>query len=530
MKRVFTSILSLLLMGQLFAGGIVTNSNQSAMYPRLLARDAVISIDNVYFNPAGLSFLPNDGFYLSINNQTLGQTKTITSDYEWLNNNSYEGKISAPIFPGLYVAYKMNDFTFSAGFNPIGGGGGGVYNKGLPSFEYGISDLKPALTAAGLPVESYSMDVNFEGTAAYFGYQANVSYKVTDQLSVALGGRFVSAKESYKGYLKNTNINMLDGSTSPASAIFTSFADTFRPGLAGLNDMVTGGAGAYTLAQAEGAGVIDAATRAGLEGGLDALGVTDPSALTVEQAQQYFQGAVTQYDNTATMLGDQEADYEKTATGFTPIISIDYKLNDQFNFSFKYEHNTTLEFTNKTAKDLIIGYEDDGITPITQFPDGEKSNLDIPGQIVVGATYHPIEKLMLSTGYHMFLDKNANWTGKEDDLDGNSWEFAIGAEYDINDMFIVSGSWLRTNSGVKESYQSDLSYSLPSSTFGGGFAVNINPKIQLNVGGSYTMYTEGERNFNYESSALGASIPVKETYDKDVWIVAVGLNFNFGAE
>ncbi len=39
------------------AGGIVTNSNQSAAYVRMLARDASTSIDAVYYNPAGLTKL-----------------------------------------------------------------------------------------------------------------------------------------------------------------------------------------------------------------------------------------------------------------------------------------------------------------------------------------------------------------------------------------------------------------------------------------------------------------------------------------
>lgn len=35
-----------------FAGGIVTNTNQSAMFIRMQARDATLGIDATYFNPA----------------------------------------------------------------------------------------------------------------------------------------------------------------------------------------------------------------------------------------------------------------------------------------------------------------------------------------------------------------------------------------------------------------------------------------------------------------------------------------------
>ena len=67
----------MLISGSLLAGGLVTNTNQSAMFTRLQSRNASTDIDAVYFNPAGLTKL-GDGFYVSLNNQTIKQTQTIT--------------------------------------------------------------------------------------------------------------------------------------------------------------------------------------------------------------------------------------------------------------------------------------------------------------------------------------------------------------------------------------------------------------------------------------------------------------------
>ncbi len=531
MKRIFTLILPLLFVGQLMAGGILTNTNQSIMYNRMQARDATIGIDAVYFNPAGLSFLPNNGFYLSLNSQTLGQTREISSDYTFLNDGEYEGTVSAPVFPGIYVAYKIDKLTFSAGFNPIGGGGGGIYEDGLPSFEYPISDLAPALNPGFADPNGalgYRMDVDFEGTATYFGYQANISYQINENLSIALGGRYVSAKETYKGYLRGIELDMGGNAWVPASDIMTGIASSATTGGDGLNPLIIGGLGGFTAAEALGAGHITQAQHDGIVGGLTQLGVDNAELLTIEQSQGAFYSAAAKYNGTASVLEDQSADMQKTASGFTPIISINYKLNDQFNFAFKYEHRTKLEFENDTEEDFITGFNPDG-TPITMFPDGEKERLDIPTQIVLGATYRPIEKLLLSTGYHLYLDKNADWNGREEKLTSNSWEFAFGAEYTINDMFLVSAGWLRTSSGADGEYQTDLSFSMPSNTIGGGFAVNFSEKFQLNIGGQYTMYAEGSKTFDHDFASSGNMIPVTETYDKNVWIVGIGLNFNLGA-
>ena len=202
MRKLLTFVAALLITGSLLAGGLVTNSNQSAMFTRLQNRNASTGIDAVYYNPAGLTKL-DDGFYVSLNNQVIGQTKTVGNNYAYLTGTprEYVGDVSAPIYPGVYVAYKTGKLAISAGFNPVGGGGGATYDDGLPSFEMPISDLKPLLTGMGLATSQYSADIFFEGTSVYFGYQANISYAINDMISAAVGARFVSAKNTYNGHI-----------------------------------------------------------------------------------------------------------------------------------------------------------------------------------------------------------------------------------------------------------------------------------------------------------------------------------------
>lgn len=484
MRKLSTFLFAMFFYGIAIAGGIVTNTNQSAMYTRMFVRDATLGIDATYFNPAGLTLLPNNGLFLSLNNQTLGQTRTITTDYEPLNNSEYTGEISAPFFPGIYAAYKLNKFAFSLGFNPIGGGGGGTYNKGLPSFEYQLTDLVPIINGQLIPldqmiegmtgtnpgfgtVSGYQADIGFEGSSVYFGYQANVSYQISDMFSIAIGGRYVTAKDTYKGSISDIQIHAPEiyGGTQTAGQYFTLISQT--PGL-------------------------------------------PPDAVT------QLQGAAILFSQ-ATV--DTEVDVEQTASGITPIISINIKASEKFNFALKYEHQTNLEFETK----VIDGKDGQGM-----YTDGEKHRHDIPSQIVAGGTYNPLDNLLISTGFHYYLDKNANWEGKEKELDNNSWEFGLGLEYGFTEKFKASAGYLRTQSGATEEYQSDLSFSLSSNSGGAGIAYQILPMLELNLGGSYTVYIQGEKNFNYEDPS-GENVPIKETYEKPIWIVAIGLNFNFGA-
>ena len=41
-----------------WAGGLLTNTNQNVAFDRMLSRDAAIGIDGVYSNPAGVAFIP----------------------------------------------------------------------------------------------------------------------------------------------------------------------------------------------------------------------------------------------------------------------------------------------------------------------------------------------------------------------------------------------------------------------------------------------------------------------------------------
>ena len=113
-----------------FAGGILTNTNQSAQFVRLLSRNASTTFDAVYFNPAGLMKMDN-GLYFSVHNQSIYQTRTITTTAP-LNNKEFIGDVAAPLFPTAFAVYKMDNLAFSLGFGPNGGGGSADYKTGLP--------------------------------------------------------------------------------------------------------------------------------------------------------------------------------------------------------------------------------------------------------------------------------------------------------------------------------------------------------------------------------------------------------------
>jgi long-subunit fatty acid transport protein len=544
--RKFTLNLLILFLAASFsyAGGIVTNTNQSSAWVRLLVRDATTEIDAVYFNPAGLTKL-NDGFHFSISNQYITQKKEVLNDYGYLNDGLYKGDIKIPIFPDVYAAYKTGSVVFSLGFNPVGGGGSATFDRGLPSFEMDISDLVPGLQDAGQPVTAYNINSFLEGTSAFLGLQAGVSIALSDEFSFFVGGRHISVTNTYNGYLKDVTIT-LDGTPTPANTFFTGVASQYTAGAAlataggtGMQPLIDGGAGSLTFAEAEALFIIDAATRAELEGGLTALGI-DPTGMTLEVAQGSYFGAATSLTASAdestakaSLLSDQEADVKQKGWGLTTIIGFNYSPSDDLNIGFKYESATRIELKNETAKDFTVGYTSNGV-PITMFPEGELIRADIPAMVSLGFDYQISSKFSVTSGVHYYFDKSVNYgrsvdgvaVKNEDVIDNNSWELGIGLEYALTDQFFVSAGYLNTNSGVSEKYQTDLSYSMGSNSVAGGLKYVLSEKMALNLGVGYTKYNDGSKVFDHylEGTMMGE---VTESYTKTNLFIGVGFDFSF---
>ena len=198
-----------------FAGGLLTNTNQHAAFLRMLSRGATTEIDGAYSNPAGLAFLPNDGFHAGLSIQSAFQTRNIDANFMRYTMDGatpsaepfakyYEGKAAAPVIPSLFAAYKKGDWTISGFFAVTGGGGKASFDDGLPMFEsLAMAGIFKETYDKGQPVSPNMLDINsaMDGKQYIYSVQLGLSYKINDWLSVFGGGRMNYFTGGYKGYL-----------------------------------------------------------------------------------------------------------------------------------------------------------------------------------------------------------------------------------------------------------------------------------------------------------------------------------------
>ena len=462
MKRFFYSALFLLGTSvSVLAGGLVTNSNQSASFLRNPARDGVIDIDGVYTNPAGVCFLPA-GFHLGLTIQHPEQQRNVTTTFPTLALNSnhlgestrlYKGQASAPVVPSFQAAYVMDKWTFSASFAFSGGGGKCEFDNGIGSIESVLS-LVPASVAKqmgyGIGTYTYAMDSYMKGRQYYYGLQLGAGYKINEHVAVFGGLRAIIGDATYSGYVRNIKFASADNT---ATAPYT-------------------------------AGVVNAVN---------------------------------------AQLGDIEMTTDQSCVGWTPVIGVDWHINEHWNLAAKYEFRTKMNLKNSSDMNDMARSQ----SALDKFNDQKTQYVrdDIPGTLGIGVQYTPVDGVRINGGFHFYDDCNAKKYNDEQKLiDSGTREFLLGAEWDVTKLLTVSAGWQNTHYSLSDAYMQDMSYNCSSNLIGLGVRLNVSEKVSVDLGYMHNFYDKRTvANDNYMNTGLSKT----DVYERKNDVVAVGVNLNF---
>ena len=546
MKRIKLAALAIAFMGNTaFAGGILTNTNQSVHFLRNPARDAAIGLDGVYSNPAGVAFM-SDGLHLGFNWQYAHQTRIVDSQNElfklgYKNNGNdtkrFKGVANAPFLPSVQAAYNKGNWSYQFNFAVTGGGGKCKFDEGVGSFESVIGAVAQKLIGtsqmlnqqlaplgASVPnVTGYDVDAFMKGEQYYFGFQLGAARKLTENLSVYGGLRLLVGLGTYEARMNN--IRVMNGDQR------MTLPDYFK----GINDGLTN-AKATLTANGE---LIQNGIQQYVAGYM-AAGMTQEQAMATPEVQNLVQQGQTvaaagqrlqAVGEQLTESAEKMAPYsnginlksDQTGWGIAPVIGVDYKLGN-FNFAAKYEFKTRMRMKNNS--DL----EQSTIEATDKYVDGTEVPEDSPALLTLGAEWSVVPTVRVSAGYHLYFDKDAHWyQHSERELKGNSMEYLAGVEWDITDKLQVSTGGQLTRYQLSDSYMNDMSFVVNSWTFGLGLGYQLNKTVKLNAAYFQTNYSDYNMDTPAkEMTSLGIGIPAGHSkFTRTNRVIGVGCELTF---
>lgn len=219
---------------------------------------------------------------------------------------------------------------------------------------------------------------------------------------------------------------------------------------------------------------------------------------------------LAKYSEGVNLLSNQ------SSLGIAPIIGVDWKMNDKFNFAAKYEFKTQIRMENESTV-----FEASEIGAVNKFRDSEKVNEDIPALLTIGARWNPIDAVNLNLGWHHYFDKNANWYNNSQDLlRGNTNEYLAGVEWDVTDKLNVSCGAQLTRYGLTDEYMNDMSFVVNSYSFGFGFSYKVKDNITLSAAYFQTNYDKYTRE-NYPT------VGVSDTFTRTNRVLGLGCQLDF---
>lgn len=479
MRKFITASALLIATTGAWAGGYLTNTNQSVAFLRNPARLATFDLDGAYSNPAGLAWL-GEGWHFMFNAQNAAQTRDIYSTFGVaqhpltgepfypyaLNVNqlgqtskTFHGTASAPFIPSLDAAYQKGPWTVSLHFGITGGGGKATFNNGLPMFEAPVAMIPALLQQNGIPADAYSAEMYMQGRQYVYGIQAGLTYRILDNvgdchigLSAHIGARMNFASNHYEGYLRDISAR-IEGAMVPLNPYFRKLAEQYP--------------------------------------------------------------TVPTYNAYANLTADKELDCDQKGWGIAPILGVDFRIGN-LNIGTRYEFKTAMNIENQTKKNT---------TGVASFENGVNTPNDIPAILSVGAQYSITPKWRVMAGYNTYFDKQAGMAGnKQKTLSHNTHEITAGMEYDVVDRLTISAGYQNTDYGLSDDFQSDLSFNCDSYSIGGGLKMKVNDHWSVEAAYFWTNYKDYKKEVaNYNSTGL----PGTDIYKRTNKVFGLGVTYKF---
>lgn len=218
-------------------------------------------------------------------------------------------------------------------------------------------------------------------------------------------------------------------------------------------------------------------------------------------------------DGTVTVSGlapatSYNVEVEQDASGWGGFLGVNIAPTDELNIGVRFETNTKLDFETDLKNDDTGGG--------AGYVDGDKQREDLPGLLGIGASYKITPEFKLGFSYTYYLEKSADWEGRLKDA-GNSWDFALGADYAFTPALRASLGFMMTRVSIDSEDLLSEAPELDANSIAAGVAWKPMEQLTLNFGIAKIMYDSETKTTAASSAEL----------DKDTIGIAVGAQYRF---
>jgi long-chain fatty acid transport protein len=235
-------------------------------------------------------------------------------------------------------------------------------------------------------------------------------------------------------------------------------------------------------------------------------------------AYQKFKGRA---QATTGPQGTIDVKIDRTDEAFNYFLGLDWAPIRDLNIGLTYMSNTPLNFKSDT-RDNSPGQ---AVSRGVGWLDGTHEREDLPGYIGVGVSYFIIPgTLRVEPNLTYYLEKQAKWEGQrfQDSNPGNSYDIGITLEYILNPQWRFSIGYMHTE--IKGMNGEDLLPEAPeldANTIGLGVVYSPVERLSITLSGCKVWYDSRQTHETSTRAVAGTE------YDKDVWGVALGLQYRF---
>lgn len=214
--------------------------------------------------------------------------------------------------------------------------------------------------------------------------------------------------------------------------------------------------------------------------------------------------------------GSKEISYDAKGYGQSMVFGIHAKppVVPKLDLSVQYQTLSRIDYDVSNVKGNIAQYY--SITDSSEF------RTDLPAVLNLGAGYHVLDNLYVSTSFNYYFNNFAHQDSilSETDYD-NSWEIALGVDYRFCKYAGASIGASYGKQGITDTSNSTFNPVLDNFVIGGGLEIYPTENLTVSLACLYANYFDADYYLESKSPAT------KTVLSKDVTNVGIGVTYHF---